>query len=110
MVFTITPMITNGLPFIFWYPFDPKLNSFRYYSIYLYEVLCALSCSATNLAVNMYMFVAFICLDFYYALLGERAQLIGYRTTDKSEVFKQSKCDIYTKMIEIINFHLKINK
>lgn len=109
MVFTITPMITNGLPFIFWYPFDPSLNSFRYYSIYLYEVLCAVICTATNVSVNMYMFVVLICLNFYYALLGERAQLIEY-PTDKSESMKPSKIDIYKKIIEIINFHLKINE
>lgn len=110
MVFTITPIITNGLPFKFWFPFDPRVTSARYYSIYVYEVFCALSCSATNLSVNMYMFVVFICLNFYYAVLGERAQLIGYQTADKSKLFKQSKIDIYKKMIEIINFHLKINE
>lgn len=109
IVFTIIPMLSNALPFIFWYPFDPYQSVLMYNVIYLYEVLCALACSATNLSVNTYMFVVFICMNFYYSLLGERAQPIGHRSVGGSNVTK-SKEAFYREMIDLINFHLKINE
>lgn len=56
------------------------------------------------------MFVVFICMNFYYSLLSERAQPIGHQIVDSSNMVPISKNAIYREMIDLINFHLKINE
>lgn len=105
--FVISPWIGHHLPFLLQYPFDPYKTELRFNFFKIYESLSAMCCTATNVSINMYMFVVFICLNFYYSLLSERAKQLGHQIAGKP---KQTKNDFYREMIELINFHLKINK
>lgn len=107
LLFLIKTWIKPILPFTAWYPFNPYQTQMRFTLTQIFESLCVACVTATNLSINSFIFVVFICLNFYYSLLSYRATRAGHQTDGNP---KQSKNAIYREMIELVNAHLKINK
>lgn len=105
--FAIIPWFKHALNLLLWYPFDPYQNEFCFRLIQLFESLWGTCGGATNVAINMYLFVVFISINFYYSLLSERASQIGHQIAEQP---KPNQIQIYQDMIELINVHLKINE
>lgn len=101
------PWFRHALTALMWYPFDPYQNAMTFHLAQFFESLWGSCCGATNVAINMYMFVVFVSINFYYSLMSERATQIGYHLDQQP---KPTKIEIYQQMIELITIHLKINK
>lgn len=104
---SIMPRFKHALTLLVWYPFDPYQNEICFRFIQLFESLWGSCCGATNVAINMYIFVVFISINFYYSVMSERATQIGHQIDEQP---KPRKIEIYQDMIELITAHLKINE
>lgn len=105
--FVVQPWIKNTLTSLYWYPIDPYRSKICFKLIQCFESVRASCFAVTNISINMYTFLVFIFLNFYYSLLSERVAHIGHQIAGQP---KKAKADIYRNVIELIKFHLKINE
>lgn len=110
-VFVMMPCLTGGhhLPTIMWFPFDPYKSTTSFVLTYIGVGTCVTIVGGTNLVTDMCVLMVFICLQFFYALLNERAKQVGHRSNANTST-PQTTADIYREMIDLINFHLKVNE
>lgn len=74
MVAYLTPLIEwnkpKRLPYMMLVPFGFDKTNIGFYIMYIYQFGNVVYAGGTNIAVNMYLFATFVCVDFSLLLLG----------------------------------------
>lgn len=108
----LTPVLARQrqLPYSMYVPFGIDQTEIGFYIAYLYQLGNVVYAGGINIAVNMYLFDAFVSVNFFLSLLSSRARRLGYDSGynewyTKTPNFKQS---FYREVCYLIELHLKI--
>lgn len=114
MVAYLTPVMERKkhLPYIMYVPFGIDKTNVGFYVTYLYQFGNVLYAGGFNIAVNMYLFDAFVFVNFVLSLLSSRVTRLGYSSGYNEEYTKipNTKHSFYQEICQLIEMHLKINR
>lgn len=110
----LTPVLERKkhLPFPMYVPFAIDETNIGFYLTYLYQFGNVVYAGGINIAVNMYIFDAFVCVNFFLSLLSSRISRLGY-SSGYNECYTntpQIKQSFYREVCQSIELHLKIDR
>lgn len=114
MVAYLTPVMERKkhLPYIMYVPFGIDKTNVGFYVTYLYQFGNVVYAGGINIAVNMYLFDAFVFVTFVLSLLSCRVRRLGYSSGYNEEYTNtpNKKQSFYRELCQSIEMHLKIDR
>lgn len=109
----LTPALERKkrLPYNMYVPFAIDETNIGFYLTYLYQFGNVVYAGGINIAVNMYLFDAFVCVNFFLSLLSSRVSRLGYSSGYNEYYTKtpHNKQSFYREVCQLIELHLKID-
>lgn len=110
----LTPVLEQKrrLPYNMYVPFGIDRTNIGFGLAYLYQFGNVVYAGGINVAVNMYLFDAFVCVNFFLILLSSRVSRLGYASgyNERYTNVPQRKQLFYRDVCESIELHLKIDR
>lgn len=106
LIYLITPFFIENLPLSLWTPFDQLANRPIYSTMYFVGCVIGAATFTVVICVNTIILLFLTFVNFNYHLLAERAHSLKCRKPRKNG----AKDDTFSRMIELIKLHSKINR
>lgn len=93
-------------------PLGIDQTNFGFCMAYAYQLGNVIYVGGINIAVNMYLFDAFVCVNFFLSLLSSRICRLGYPSKCNESYTKtpSTRKSFYHKVCQSIELHLKIDR